>query len=261
MPLSTIGGKNNLITMFLLIRQLRRKLLMENNIQKYFLYALGEIFLVVVGILLALQIDNWNDERIQRNEEKILISNLKDEFQENLLSLDDEIERLTYTRDGLIELLETLANRPENFTSNDMDTLLQKSFISPSWDPSSYVLTDLKNSGRLSTISNQRLKLQLFDWERHYESLITSTENYRIYSVDYYRYITKHGSIRNVDALFEQNEISKSSLNISNLPLLEQPEFENNTSNFHSLTTNVLKKYSEARNKMTEIIAAADEVE
>lgn len=58
-------------------RHIRKKLLKENNFSRYTLYALGEILLVVVGILIALQINNWNEERKQRAEEIKLLQNFK----------------------------------------------------------------------------------------------------------------------------------------------------------------------------------------
>jgi len=58
-------------------RHIRKKLLKENNFSRYTLYALGEILLVVVGILIALQINNWNEERKQRVEEIKLLQNFK----------------------------------------------------------------------------------------------------------------------------------------------------------------------------------------
>ena len=63
-------------------RQIRQGLLSENRIRKYFLYALGEITLVMIGILLAMQVDNWNENR---NLAKKEITNLK-ELQKNLKS-------------------------------------------------------------------------------------------------------------------------------------------------------------------------------
>ena len=49
-------------------RKIRRKLLTENKISKYLLYAIGEIILVVIGILIALQVNNWNEDRKFKNE-------------------------------------------------------------------------------------------------------------------------------------------------------------------------------------------------
>jgi len=44
-------------------RTIRKKLIEEDNVRKYLLYAIGEILLVVIGILIALQVNNWNEER------------------------------------------------------------------------------------------------------------------------------------------------------------------------------------------------------
>ncbi|WP_445386468.1 DUF6090 family protein [Robiginitalea sp. IMCC44478] len=61
------------------LRKIRQKLLRENKFRRYFLYALGEILLVVIGILIALQVNNWNEYRKDRaTEEKILNAILED---------------------------------------------------------------------------------------------------------------------------------------------------------------------------------------
>ena len=58
-------------------RRIRQNLLMENKTSKYFKYAIGEIVLVVLGILIALQINNWNQGRINANEELSILKSLK----------------------------------------------------------------------------------------------------------------------------------------------------------------------------------------
>ena len=73
-------------------RQIRQRLLTNNKFSKYLLYAIGEILLVVIGILIALQIDNWNQERI--NEESVqrhlrsLASAIEDDIRELTISMD-----------------------------------------------------------------------------------------------------------------------------------------------------------------------------
>ncbi len=60
--------------MIKLFRHIRQSLIMENKTSKYLKYAIGEIVLVVFGILIALQINNWNEDRKLKNEElKILL--------------------------------------------------------------------------------------------------------------------------------------------------------------------------------------------
>lgn len=58
-------------------RKLRRQFLANKQLGRYLLYALGEVLLVMVGILLALQVDNWNEERKERKEELELLAALK----------------------------------------------------------------------------------------------------------------------------------------------------------------------------------------
>ncbi|NCQ59013.1 MAG: hypothetical protein GW794_14435, partial [Flavobacteriales bacterium] len=57
-------------------RKIRQKMLKENKFSKYLLYAIGEIILVVIGILIALQINNWNENRKNSNEEIAILQSL-----------------------------------------------------------------------------------------------------------------------------------------------------------------------------------------
>ena len=53
-------------------RKIRQNLLMENKTGKYFKYAIGEIILVVIGILIAFQINNWNENRKIKHKETVI---------------------------------------------------------------------------------------------------------------------------------------------------------------------------------------------
>jgi len=57
-------------------RKIRQKLLSGNKFSAYLIYAFGEIFLVVIGILIALQINNWNNEQIRKNAGEVIIEQL-----------------------------------------------------------------------------------------------------------------------------------------------------------------------------------------
>lgn len=62
--------------MLRLFRRIRQKLLTENKVSKYLLYAVGEILLVVIGILIALQVNNWNEKRLESAQIKAQLVNL-----------------------------------------------------------------------------------------------------------------------------------------------------------------------------------------
>lgn len=72
-------------------RQIRQKLLSQNKVTRYLAYAIGEIFLVVVGILIALQINNANETNKLQRKEVILLTEMKSNLQSDLLDLEYNI--------------------------------------------------------------------------------------------------------------------------------------------------------------------------
>ena len=79
-------------------RKIRQKLLTENKFSKYLLYAIGEIVLVVIGILIALQINNWNEYQKERQSEQLVLREIRDnlkydlkDFESNLITLQNKV--------------------------------------------------------------------------------------------------------------------------------------------------------------------------
>ncbi len=75
-------------------RKIRQNLLMEIKTGKYLKYAIGEIILVVIGILIALQINNWNEARKLKSVEIKILQDLKNDIQENIVNLNEGINML-----------------------------------------------------------------------------------------------------------------------------------------------------------------------
>jgi hypothetical protein len=63
----------------------------QNKVRTYLLYATGEIFLVVIGILIALQVNNWNESRIARQYEKTLLIELQEAVQNDIAFFSDHL--------------------------------------------------------------------------------------------------------------------------------------------------------------------------
>ncbi|APY08294.1 hypothetical protein BWZ20_08270 [Winogradskyella sp. J14-2] len=68
-------------------RRIRQRLLSENKFSKYLIYAIGEIVLVVIGILIALQINNWNTKRLLKSKEQVYLQQIR-------ISLNSDLERI-----------------------------------------------------------------------------------------------------------------------------------------------------------------------
>ncbi|MFC2148991.1 DUF6090 family protein, partial [Bacteroidota bacterium] len=75
-------------------RRIRQQLLTENKFSKYLLYAIGEIVLVVIGILIALSINNWNEENKRNSLKSTYIKSLKSDLENDIIFLNSEIESL-----------------------------------------------------------------------------------------------------------------------------------------------------------------------
>ncbi|MBW2938512.1 hypothetical protein KXJ69_10360 [Aureisphaera sp. CAU 1614] len=92
-------------------RKIRQKLLSENKFNKYFLYAIGEIFLVVIGILIALQINNWNEEKKINKSISDHLTILKQNLNEDHVQLtqlhQNMIDNFNYS-DSLMMQMKTL---------------------------------------------------------------------------------------------------------------------------------------------------------
>ncbi len=141
-------------------RRIRQRLLTNNKFSKYLLYAVGEILLVVIGILIALQVDGWNEERKLREEEKILLSQLKDDFSVNLEQLDNKIAIRKILIHSAKELL-TNFDDPKSANKDSVISKLGNLGLTLTFDP---IDNNLVASGKISIIQNQELKTLLTKW-------------------------------------------------------------------------------------------------
>jgi Family of unknown function (DUF6090) len=90
-------------------RKIRQKLLSENKFSKYLIYAIGEIVLVVIGIFIALQINNWNELRKEKDHEAIILSDLKEDLTTTRLNFLETIknqEKMILSSRDLIDAIE-----------------------------------------------------------------------------------------------------------------------------------------------------------
>ena len=86
-------------------RNIRRRLLRENRFTRYLIYAIGEIILVVIGILIALQINNWNEKQKLKHQEEIILKEFISAIDIDLLDQDDYYWRLGKMKEGIDSLM------------------------------------------------------------------------------------------------------------------------------------------------------------
>lgn len=100
-----------------LFRKIRERLLKENKLTRYLIYGIGEITLVVIGILIAVAINNSNIEKIDELKETKYLNNIKLDLQKDLASLDFNLTLRKERYRGTSKLISQINGQPiENLT-------------------------------------------------------------------------------------------------------------------------------------------------
>ena len=146
--------------MFRFFRKVRQRLIVNKNARRYLLYALGEILLVVIGIVIALQIDNWNEWRQEREEEQVVLRQLRDDYRANLQQLEQKIRMREAIIASANKMLKA-TDAPETTSRDSLVGYLAVIVLDPTFDP---IENNLSASGALQLITNQKLKRMLSNW-------------------------------------------------------------------------------------------------
>jgi hypothetical protein len=145
-------------------RKIRQNLLMENKTGKYFKYAIGEIILVVVGILIALSINNWNENQKNQTKKTKLLKALKIEFISNQKQLDTVLYYDNIVLKSASKLMEFGPETSIDIVQDSLPYWLQNSAFRWTFDPLNGALRSGISSGEIHLIKNDSLSNLLFGW-------------------------------------------------------------------------------------------------
>ncbi len=141
-------------------RKIRQQLLSENKLSKYLIYAIGEIILVVIGILIAISINNWNEGRKSADQETLYLNRLLSENKQDIVAFNNNIKEL---QKG-IESVENFSKALKNDAIDD-STLIKSAndyfkygSIYPIFYSSNSTFDDLSSTGNLKVITNTNLR-------------------------------------------------------------------------------------------------------
>ncbi|TMM58047.1 hypothetical protein FEE95_01065 [Maribacter algarum] len=238
-------------------RKIRQKMLTENKFSKYLIYAIGEIILVVIGILIALSINNWNENSNQDKLELEALKNLREDFNFNLSELIRIDSVNTKNIKSCVQILNHTGKRyTEEFI---LEKHLNAAAASPDYSAKNGFLNDLISSGNLGLIKNSVLRNLLSSWLTELSELTLREEASQKTDFELIDFIIKNGSYLDVDEIvgFNNNlnlKLPKSGFEIDNNQMLKMPEFENRIENqiiFFNIAT---EKYKDCMNLNKEIL-------
>ena len=204
-------------------RRIRKKLADDNKPLEYIRYAIGEILLVVIGILIALQINNWNQSQKEKSIEKQYLVNIIDDLKEQIGSIEVQMgyEQNYYeTASRIINYY----NSKQTFSLDstffkDASTLLERrTFVIT--DPT---YTDLISSGNISIIKNKEHKDALLKYYQELERIekVIQSNNSLLIDNHYILTFMKNG-------YYYSNETEAFRYNIDSIPgYVIAPRYQN----------------------------------
>lgn len=200
---------------------------------KYIKYALGEILLVVIGILIALAINNWNEERKNNLKEQAILTSLLAEVDNNIKTLETTMVRNMENKSNAEKLASHADPVNNKLEEADFAQLYAQTFKHEIiYAPANGVLNELINTGKISLIKSQPIRTTLSAWEAATESLKHQEAQLEKVRQRIYQLVMTDGNFRKMLDLTREDEpwyqLPNGAFDSSNLKLLRHPEFENN---------------------------------
>jgi hypothetical protein len=250
-------------------RKIRQQLITENKFSKYFVYAIGEIVLVVIGILIALSINNWNTRQNNKSQEIEILNELKIEYNGKLKELNEKVNVRNAMKESGLKLLNEIQFNNYSISIDSLNYHLGITTLTPTYNSTNSVTEELINSGNLYLLSNRELRKLISEWTGELVKLIEEEEYLvKFISSNYIPYLLKSYPIKNIanplTSLGEnftksKNNISyvtsKSNKEVNVNELFDDLEFENLLSFLveHSIAGNLQSE--DIRSRINNILA------
>jgi hypothetical protein len=154
-------------------RRVRQKLIAEGNLKRYLLYAIGEILLVVIGILVALQLNNWNEYKKERAVERKLLIELTENLEINAIRLNSDLQKELKSIAAINFVVGHLDNsRPYH---DSLDVYFASAFFSPDIVLSASGFESIKSKG-FEIVENETLRKTIMDlFDVTYANMLSET--------------------------------------------------------------------------------------
>jgi hypothetical protein len=212
-------------------RKLRKQLADDNKPLKYLRYAIGEIVLVVIGILIALSKNNWNQDQQNKKLEQATLKSLLTEFQDNKTSIRDYLENVKSMRKFGDTLRKLLGPEITSMSQDYVHRLIGEIGTTTKCVVSIDALGDIQSSGKLNLLSNVDVRKGISKWSSILKELQAEEFDWaQEYSSQFMPYTNKWMQWDNVDYVFEYRDsirYFKSRFDQDPRRMLQQPEFAN----------------------------------
>ncbi|MCA0154406.1 DUF6090 family protein [Winogradskyella vincentii] len=207
-------------------RHIRKSLISENKMGKYFKYAIGEILLVVIGILIALQINNWNNKRVEEARADKFLQKLKTQLKYNIIKTEERIKEFDSIYKASIELIDIIGEKNVENLDEKINKLVNLNLRDYHLNLDMNIITEGRENGDIALLASDKIRQALYFLSTENTALI---ERERITNEDlnllFVPYLNKNMNLRN---RIEFKNIGKSKLyKDDNYKMLFDQDFEN----------------------------------
>ena len=147
-------------------RKIRYNLIEQNKTGKYLKYAIGEIILVVIGILIALQINDWNAQKSRLKEEHRILQNIQQDVITDTLDLTRKIERAQH-RIIQMDSVYFALKETDRFTSNEFIQYAYSMAGGDTFNVNSGTYDESLSASTLKYIRNDEVRQEVFEYYRN----------------------------------------------------------------------------------------------
>lgn len=148
-----------------ILKSVRFQSLKKDEVRRYITYAIGEIALVVIGILIAVMINDWNEARRASQVEQTFLQDLRSELAANNSMLSTVIHYQEVSRDASLKLLDIYNSNFRNYDTKELDSLLAAVQWAWSFEPKLSVLNSIKSTGQIDIIKDEKIKTFITTFE------------------------------------------------------------------------------------------------
>jgi len=195
---------------------------------KYFKYAIGEIILVVIGILIALNINNWNTIRLDKLEGEVIKQNILEEFTENQLLLNTSNQLTQSAFDASFSLIKLTGSETSDLSQHNLDSLFNYSLMAEDYHPTINSLDDILQSGRMKLLNNDELKNTLQSWQAEMEQLKSYKSSQTSWQNNFYLpYLMERMSYIQMDLYNNKSWARQSKIETDYYPMFQDIKLEN----------------------------------
>ena len=225
---------------------------MENKTSKYFKYAIGEIILVVIGILIALHVNTWNEQRKSNLKERQYLESFKKDLEANVIELQRVIEKTEQTSKSSDSILQ--------FKTGKLEALSLKEFVSCALNATGFTvfqtqegtIQDIVGSGKLDIITNDSIRLVIGSWDAGLKSIREWEDLDKNSSTTYIEYLNQHTDTYKIS--FQNLPVDEDIMN----DLIIDRIFLNRIGNRKRLPTILNNLYKKAKPQLEALIAQID---